>query len=731
MLAIVLAAASVYGWPNAALAQVVSAQPADVITKDLEQLASTLNDPQARQEQREEAARRLVARRTPQARQILSDALTALNPGGQLAVARALAEDPQPDPTLINPLFAALGGNRQITEAASRALANYKSNPEVLTRLIAIVQRRPPAPELVRREVIRAMGSFLDKRTAEVLTGLLSNPDESLTIHSAAADALADLTGITEYGQDPQQWADWWAKNARKSNAEFLLDILPRRSARHDQLRQRYADLVSELQNLLNGQYQTAPPAQRPDILMRYLKSADPEVRAIGARIIRDDALDNKTIPAPARDQLRMMIGDSSPKVRVAVADALTKINDAASLELLLAQLAQETDAQVKAALALAVAPINDLRAVPALLGLLGDSAYVVVRASAQAIEQLGPKIREEDSALARRTADALRTALENHGGGPGGAELRQTLVDAMIPLRQESLLPVLRSLLDERRGEGPEVRRLAIKAIGEIGNPQSAGVIVAALDDRDARVRLEAVIALGNIRTAAEYAQTLLRRLDPSEEPDPSIREKTWLVFQSVLPEFSKEQLASFAEQFKDDPNRQIIVLKELAQQLLKLKMEDELATVRQNIGIALMQLGNYKEAAEYFRLALEYKKTQPTVPGVVIAGLVEDRIKALLLAEQYPEAIDFAGQSVRENPNNQRPIGSAIRQEVERLARLDRFDNALSLIEESRKMTPPLAEQYRQQLADIETDIRRQLSRRNASPATDSTNKNGAEGN
>ncbi|HMB94536.1 MAG TPA: hypothetical protein VKK61_00710, partial [Tepidisphaeraceae bacterium] len=112
---------------------------AAVAKRDLDQLAAILADPQAHQDQRDEAARRLVSRHSPEARAILVNVLADLNnSAGQLSAARALEDEPDPDPALINPLFAALGNNRSLTEAAAHALANYKTNSEVLDRLISI-----------------------------------------------------------------------------------------------------------------------------------------------------------------------------------------------------------------------------------------------------------------------------------------------------------------------------------------------------------------------------------------------------------------------------------------------------------------------------------------------------------------------------------------------------------------------------------------------------------------
>ncbi|HMB96491.1 MAG TPA: HEAT repeat domain-containing protein, partial [Tepidisphaeraceae bacterium] len=583
-------------------------------------------------------------------------------------------------------------------------------------------QRRPAAPESVRREIITDLGSIIEKRAAQTLVDVLRNPDETAATQSAAAEALADLTGISDYGQDPQQWTTWWTANADKSDADFRNSLLPPRSAKYDQIRKRYNDLTFEVEGILKSQYQAAAAAERADMLVGYLKNAQPQIRVVGVQIIKDDALDNKTIPAAARDQLRGMIGDSSSDVRAAVADALAKINDAASLDPLLAQLAQETDGRVRAALAQALAPINDLRAVPALLGLLDDSSLIAARAAAEALEQLGPKLRDTDPVMALKTARALRAQLEKRNPSPGNAELRESLIDAMVPLRSEELSQTFYRLLNERSGESAEIRRLALKAIGEIGNPQATAIIVTALNDHDQRVRLEAVRALGKLRTAADYEESIRTRLDPNEEPDSSVRDEAWHVLQSVLPDLTKEKLANLADRFKDEPERQIMVWHALADQLAKLNMPDELANVRQSMGATEMRLKDFKSAADDFKKALDYKKSQgQPADGVVLVGLMEDRMKALLLSQQYPDAIAFAAQNIRENSKNQQSMGAAIRQEADRLrasGAKDDLDDALKLIQEAHKMDPPLAAQYQYQLSDIEADIQKRLNQRGGNP-------------
>src|SRR5439155_12282044 len=125
--------------PSATLLAQTTAPLAQTIQNDIEQTAQTLKDESAKQDERDEAARRLVSRQTDQANEILRSALVGVgNRGAQLAVAKALAADRKPDQLFIDPLFALIGPDRVLSEAAAQALAQYKNDLEVLSRLITI-----------------------------------------------------------------------------------------------------------------------------------------------------------------------------------------------------------------------------------------------------------------------------------------------------------------------------------------------------------------------------------------------------------------------------------------------------------------------------------------------------------------------------------------------------------------------------------------------------------------
>ncbi len=248
------------------------------------------------------------------------------------------------------------------------------------------------------------------------------------------------------------------ARNASMTEAEFRAELLANRAARYNQLQLQYAHLADEIETILKDRYQAASPAQQPELLVRYLKSNEPQIREIGVRIIYEDAINARTASASVRETLCGMVGDSSTSVRLNVALTLRAINDADALQPLLTQLAQESDPDVRIAIARALAPIGDLGAVPSLVKLLDDPSLRVVEAGAQALRELGQALRQKDAAMAHQVALKLSQVTETRSQGPQGASLREACVYAMASLRDPALASTLYRLL--RPGETAAVRR-------------------------------------------------------------------------------------------------------------------------------------------------------------------------------------------------------------------------------------------------------------------------------
>jgi HEAT repeat protein len=193
------------GDPARALPAVASTPP---VNGDVKGLARRLSDDRLAQSDRDEAALRLVRRNSPEARLELRRVLTSIGDrGGQLAVAKALATDVAPDPSFIDPLFALIGTDRALTDAAAQALGAYKNDAGVLDRLLRLATDRAQAD--ARPAAMRALGCMVEKRAAAMLVQILGDEREPDAVRNAAADSLVAMTGLSANRRDPLLWQRW------------------------------------------------------------------------------------------------------------------------------------------------------------------------------------------------------------------------------------------------------------------------------------------------------------------------------------------------------------------------------------------------------------------------------------------------------------------------------------------------------------------------------------------
>jgi HEAT repeat protein len=526
------------------------------------------------------------------------------------------------------------------------------------------------------------------------------------------------MTGLTENGRDLQRWERWWQTNSGKNDNDFRNDILASTRGAFDQLRARYQALSNEVYALLKDAYVAAPDAQKKEMVLRYLRNTKPEVREVGARLVFEDKIiDARVIPPEVQEELRKMVGDSATNVRLQVAKTLGALNDPAALQPLLAQLAQETNPDVRAAIATALGPIRDLKAVPPLLNVVNDDSFAVARAGADALKELGPKLRDDNPNLASQTAARLNDVLQKTEGKTGAQELRESLVEAMATLRQHDLIRTFQGLLNQN--ESVRVRRAALKGLGEIGDPKTADIIVPSLTDQQSAIRLEAVLAMGKVATV-ENADAIANRVDPQQEPDESVRGEAWKVFQSLLPQMEPPRLQDFADRFSKDPNQRLVILSQLADKQLALHDVDGLALTKENLGQVSAKLNDYKTAAVYYQQALTAHENDT---GTVKERLVQNTTDALLKSDQYPEAAKFASDLLKKNNEFQDIIGSSFRTEAENLNKDNHPQSALDVIKQAETIDPPLAPKFQQQLREVEDAARKQLADKSKSPSSDST--------
>lgn len=676
--------------------------PVQATQQTVQQLSAALADPYTAPAEREEAARRLLAQPDPAAKTVLLGALRDLNVSS-VAVARAVADSGRTDPDFIEPLFNCFTANKNLTDAAAAALGNYRNSAQVLNRLIEIASNRQRSIEDIRVAAIRALGSFSEKRAAEALIVLVRNPNESVKVRNKAADALTALSGA-ESSLELRDWNQWWDTNSRRSDVEFHTEMLERKASSREREQARIAMLAGGLEGALRAQYQQTPQNQREALLIAWLRAPLPEMRARAAAQVQEDWSANKPIASTVYDEMRKMIGDSSPMVRRAVVTTLGVKNDKAALEPLLQQLAQESDAAVRERIASALKEINDVRSAPSLVKLLNDPSASAVLAGIRALQPLGKAIVEQRPALAEQLAVMLRGIIERTATS-GQVELRADAVLALVPLKQRDMIQLFLRLLAPR--EDVRVRIAALQALGEIRDHNTAVSVIDQINDPDDSVVLQAVKTLGNLAPTPDQANALQPLLIGERvRPDPTIKQEALHVLESILPSMSNEQLTNWADKFRGDPRQQIAIRLQLAKVLTAEKELEKLATTQSQIARNYMELQQWDAAVPFFRAALEYRQGNKEV-GAPVDELIEGYMQATLNNTNFADAVAFAEKALRDDGSKQGRMGSLIRQKVDELAQSNAAEdlkNAVDLISKAKSMNPPLGARYIEELTGLQ---------------------------
>jgi HEAT repeat protein len=703
--------------PLRTLAQdATAAAAADLARRELEQLRIALLDPADAHpvRERDEAARRLLERGATDA---LYDALRSGRSEVQASAARAIAEAKNPPPEFVDLLGLSLTPriDPQLADAASKALVNYRDAPAARARLRDFIQAANVPPRL-RVPAIRALGTLTDKETARFLVETVLNGDLGPGLEDAAADALAEMTGLTEYGRDVGQWNRWWRDQRGKSDQQFLAE---RRADREGSARQAAERLKAAAEGIAryvqDAHIRITNPKDREADTLATLNNPVPEFRTAGARLVTVD-LQNGQPGIAVKERLRDLIGDSSPDVRREAAAAIAAVNDSEAAPALLAQLRRERLEPVRAALMKALAPTKQVAAVPVLLDMLNEPAFQVSTAAAETLRELGPEIAKNRD-LTQTVARALAAVIDRTVGVRGADKLRELATDAMVPLKDVGLMQTQFGLLEDRAGNSPATRGNAVRALAALNVPDNrkpdiAIRIAPLLQDPDKGVRLEAARALGTVGGQVQ-AQALYAASGPGERDD-AVREAAWKSLSGLFEQFDVQALTTWAYQnFQTAPERKLVAFLALNKKLVPLgaPYAAERAAAQQEIGTLYLNppIEKPDEALPYLQGAITYYDAAPG-SALVSERLQESILNAYLHAKKYKEGVQFATGRIKRNAQNADTMGRVILGEVTRLERVKQYDDALALLAEA--MNSGIGGTYRERFVELDRDIRgRQL--------------------
>lgn len=703
--------------------------PSRLVADQVAGLARQMSDPTLDQDARDLAASRLISIDSPQARAAIMSALKDPgNFGGRLAAARAIAETLPPDPQFVDPLFVLFdaGQRRELVDAAVIALGNYKTQPDVNARLILLTGEG--SPDAVRIAAIRTLGHHAEKAGVQRLVALADDGNPQVSF--AAIDALQMVTGLglTTSGD----WLTWWNGQSDRTPDAFRTELLAARASTLErEKRQRGDEAIGELRRTVEAAIASAGNGQLGEILNRYLTSPREAYRMVAAGQAYQLATTGD-LPAVSRPVVRSLISDPNPDIRLQVARTISRVNDVEAFEPIARQVAVESDPAVRAELANALGVIGNTDAIALLRWQLEDRSGAVVSAAAGALARLGPALVAKDPGAAAELAGRLRLMLEALPRTAEYARQRETLISALVPLKQRSMATVFAQMLTADPREPERIRRLAAAGLGVIGDPNTADLLVDVMSDTIAStppVRLEAINALGRVANAFYYADALYRRMDPRFESDAEIRAAAWVVITKLFETASRDQLAAWPDKslIKGDARKELQIFQSLAAKAEAANDQNEYTQRLEQIGDSYMVLGEssnpperdefFSQATANFQKALDLTRANLGRAGQV-ERLIDSTLKSMLRGRRYNEAASFAS-SLLSDPANQQfqvVVGPAFRLEAERLFRqVGQGEDALALIREALAIRPALASHYVDQLSRLQQEIERGRSQKN----------------
>lgn len=733
---LVTAAAGLVATPRALLAQqpqtqptpaATSAAPTRMIGTTVAQLRATLSDPTTPPPIRQESARRLVARQSQEARDALRAAITATGnaPGvapARLAALTALAADPSPDQRIVPDLlrFVTTDTDRAVVEGAAEALAAYKGDTRVASGLAqAATDAKRPVP--LRIPAIDALGTMVEQPAAAALVQIVSNAAEPVDVVNEAADALVEMTGLDANGRDPAKWEAWQKQNADRPAAEWKAELLDARSAREDRNRRRLSDAAREMKAIVAEAYQNTPPDARAARLLKYLNSANPEVKAAGAAIAGQLAATAPGENTPEiRERLLEMIGDADAGVRFDVITTLYNLNIEPEkiLAALLPQFEVEPDPKVRSAI---VRKLASIQRVEQVIDLLKRPEPEVIREAARGLRQRAPGIVKQDPALAKLASARLRETITRLAGQPRFLDARRACGEALAEFKDPANMEFSAKLMNP--AEPAEIRGVAFQILGGLGAAAEDTIVGRVDAESDPRVRAAGMLALSRTESFNQ-SEWLAQKMTRTGEPDAEARKAARTAYETLLHSASIGKLNTEANIRKNDPTLRIAILKELVNRLKADGRPDALrdaAAVQQNLGEAYINAGQFAEAVPYLQDAVNYLRDK------VGAGVMDRPLRqlttAMLGAKQYEElgtlASDLFGKSSKEDVGAyQFLIGSKIRNEAQELVKRRQYQDAATLIDAALRVDPPFNSINLQDLQQIGKEVQESL-RRTPAPA------------
>ena len=704
-----LAAAVCLGFARAepgALAAAPASQPDAAAAKADAELASLrdfLVGSDRTMATRRDAADVLLDKDTPAALAVLVELLSGTMPSdAKLAILDAIAARQTAHPAFLDPLFQLLRSDDEATRrAAAAAFGAYQGSDRAFLRLKELATAGE-APSTVRLAAIQAMARLVDKRSIETLVRLTA--DAKPPVAAAAAEALADMTGLKDIGASPfdplkatpslvegwhEAWAEWWKAHEQQPESLLLAGLLRRSREEAKRCEAAMDRLQARLIRHLKDLYEAADAKQKVRLAMEHLDDSVPQVRALGASQAANMAHDVLGAGNGGARQgyqeliasLTKRVNDESPAVRSATAEALAAWKEAAAAPVLLARLDAEKSPEVRAALAAALGGLKVIEAVPKLITMLDSSNEVEVLRAAGALGAIGEK-GSPGSAAVEPAAKALGRLVRS----APQPSVREAACLALAKIAPPSAEEVLAMVLDDPT---PSVRFGAAQGIGNLPKvgDRTVASLAARLQDENKGVRQAAAAALARLG-GPEAARKMADRLKVGAETEPAVRNALWaavkaLVDRSASPDLAQELGDRFFAREGAEEVQHAAAMYEAA--LAKMPAADRAGQAAQvlyeKLVDAYVAAGTPESAIPPLRQLLLMTPAE----NVVRVRELNQQLGVILLArEPYTDAVPCLAAGMKGAAADDRlAIVKAVQARTEALLKADRPEQALKLLD------------------------------------------------
>ncbi|TXD31670.1 hypothetical protein FRC96_20395 [Lujinxingia vulgaris] len=447
--------------------------------------------------------------------------------------------------------------------AAAEALAGFSGDERVVELLVAtlsaenneLAMRAAASLEALDAHEARVAALGTDAIDAEVRLQLaddLSADDKPADVRLAGLSYIAKHRTEGHINQALNEVATLNTDAGRQALEAFLSDESARRRAAATEalvlqnnvasvaaLRERAEDASGAEEERLTEAAYTIMVGQSLDEVLTQTESRNLAVQRVAYEALGERAARQGGSPS-SQVLTRLLEGSESrdDAIRGAAARALGQIGGERALTRL-SEMSEDRSAEVRRSVALALGNAPSNQQADTLTAYLDDSDPRVVAAAVDAmgmrndpsaIERIRPMATHESPAVRAAALRALTTftiggdteSVRRHLGLLGGAvndPAREVKIAALNQLGRFDLAMAVTNIALQVNSEEPELRAVAVRALGNTGHASAQPLVETALRDGATEVRREAIVAMAKMPGSTKKAR-LQTRLESEDDP-------------------------------------------------------------------------------------------------------------------------------------------------------------------------------------------------------------------